>query len=184
MELPLQLTFHGLPHSDAMADVIRRKADKLDTFFDRIVSCRVAVESPHRHKHEGHPYRIGIEVGVPGSEIVVSTTDPDAYAAVDAAFDDVARRLSDHARLRRGDVKQHEHAKHGVVAKLFGYEGYGFIRTTEGDEVYFHRNSVLHQGFERMHVGSRVRFAEVTGDDGVHASSVALLRSRTGKRPE
>lgn len=177
----LQLTFHGLPYSDAIAEYIRRRAEKLDTFFGRITSCRVAIESPHRHKHMGRPYRVRIDLGVPRSEIVVSrdvggTDSQDAYAAIDAAFDDAQRRIQDHARLQRGEVKPHEHAKRGVVRKLFTYEGYGFIETPEGDEVYFHKNSVLHGGFERMRLGAKVRFTEGTGDDGVHASSVVLVR--------
>lgn len=41
-----------------------------------------------------------------------------------------------------------EAAEH--LGKLFSYEGYGFIETEEGEELYFHRNSVLKHGRERM----------------------------------
>jgi cold shock CspA family protein/ribosome-associated translation inhibitor RaiA len=188
MRVPLQLTFHGVPRSEAIADYVTKRAQKLDTFFGRIVRCRVAVESPHRHKHEGRPYRIRIDLGVPGHSIVVSrdvggTDRLDVYAAVDAAFDEAQRLLQDHARLRRGDVKTHdEPSRHGTVGKLYSYEGYGFIETEDGSEVYFHRNSVLHHGFGRLHRGDRVRFTEQLGDDGVHASSVAVLPSRHRRR--
>jgi cold shock CspA family protein/ribosome-associated translation inhibitor RaiA len=183
MELPLQLTFRGLPYSDALAEYIHKKAGKLDTFYDRIMSCRVAFESLHQHKHEGRPYRIRIDVGVPGDEIVVSRdvggiANEDAHAAIDAAFDAAQRRLHDHAQVRRGDVKTHEHALRGEIVKLFTHEGYGFIRTQDGDEIYFHKNSVLHDAFGRLKLGAKVRFAQGTGDDGIHATSVALLRSR------
>ncbi len=184
MELPLQLTFRGLPFSDSLAEYIHKKASKLDTFYDRIMSCRVAFESLHQHKHEGRPYRIRIDIGVPGDEIVVShdvggIAIEDAHAAIDAAFDAAQRRLHDHAQVRRGDVKTHERARRGEVVKLFAYEGYGFIATQEGAELYFHKNSVLHDAFDRLKVGAKVRFAEGSGDDGVHASSVTLLRGRT-----
>jgi cold shock CspA family protein len=72
-------------------------------------------------------------------------------------------------------VKVHERARHGFVAKLFPYEGYGFLRTPEGDELYFHRNAVLDGAFDRLQVSSRVRFVEDTGESGPHASTVALL---------
>jgi ribosomal subunit interface protein len=180
MKLPLQVTFHGFSPSGAIADYVGKRAGKLDTFFDRIMSCRIAIEAPHRHKHEGRRYRVRIGLGVPRDEIVVSRdvggrAGEDVYAAIDEAFDEAQRRLEDYARLRRGDVKTHERARHGRIGKLFSYEGYGFIQTDEGDEVYFHKNSVLHRGFGRMHRGDKVRFAAETGDDGVHASSVALL---------
>jgi len=184
MELPLQVSFHGLPHSDAVAEYIKKKAEKLDTFHDRITSCRVAIESPHRHQHEGRPYRVRIDIGVPGSELVVSRdvgepSHADPYAAIDAAFDDAQRKLKDHGRMQRGDVKHHEEqGAHGLVTKLFSYEGYGFITTREGEEIYFHKNSVLNGAFDRMQRGARVRYVTDTGDDGVHASSVTLLPGR------
>lgn len=181
MQLPLQITFHGISHSATLDDYVRDRASKLDTFYDRITSCRIALEAPHRHKHEGRPYRIRIDLGVPGDEIVISRdvgsdANEDVYAAIDAAFDDAQRRLQDFAHKQRGDVKTHERAHHGVVTKLYGYEGYGFLRTDAGEEIYFHRNSVLHGAFERIKIGSRVRFAEAEGEDGVHASTVVLLR--------
>ena len=49
MELPLQITFRGIPHSDAVEAKIREKAGKLDRFCSHIMSCRVAVEAEHQH---------------------------------------------------------------------------------------------------------------------------------------
>jgi ribosomal subunit interface protein len=177
---PLQVTFHGVPHSDAIETHVRTCASKLQTFFDRMTSCRVVIEAPHKHKHSGRPYRIRIDLGVPQDEIVVSRdvggdASEDVHAAIDEAFDEVGRRLQDHVKLHRPRQKHHEHARHGTVAKLSIFEGYGFIQTEEGDEIYFHRNAVMHGAFDRMKHGDRVRFTEVTGEDGVHASTVVLL---------
>jgi cold shock CspA family protein/ribosome-associated translation inhibitor RaiA len=183
MKLPLQITFHGLSHSEPIADYASKRARKLDTFFERIMSCRIAVEAPHRHKHEGRPYRVRIDLGVPGDEIVVGRevggrAKEDVYATIDTAFDEAQRKLEDYVRRRRGDVKKHESSRHGVVVKLFSYEGYGFLEAEDGSEVYFHKNSVRGHGFARMHRGDRVRFVEATGEDGIHASFVALLPRR------
>ena len=49
------------------------------------------------------------------------------------------------------------------MAKFVAGEGYGFIETADGREVYFHRNSVLDDAFEHLTVGSEVRFAELMG---------------------
>jgi cold shock CspA family protein len=77
-------------------------------------------------------------------------------------------------RRQRGDTKTHEHQLHGRVSKLFSDEGYGFLETPEGDEIYFHQNSVLHQGFHRMQIGTEVRFVEEIGERGPQASTVVL----------
>jgi len=124
---------------------------------------------------------VRIDVTVPGGEVVAARSPDDAkpledlYAAIDAAFDHVGRGLQDFVRRQRGEVKPHERARHGHVAKLFAYEGYGFLATPEGDELYFHRNSVLEAAFDRLKVGDRVRFVEDAGEAGPHASTVAVL---------
>jgi len=61
------------------------------------------------------------------------------------------------------------------VVKIFPGEGYGFLEDDEGREIYFHRNSVLDGAFQRLEVGSEVRFAEEAGEKGPQASSVGLI---------
>ena len=71
---------------------------------------------------------------------------------------------------------------HGMVERLFPEEGYGFLRTVDDNrQFYFHRNSVLHDDFERLTVGTEVRFAAEEGDDGPQASSVQVV-SKPGAR--
>jgi cold shock CspA family protein len=41
--------------------------------------------------------------------------------------------------------------------------------------VYFHRNSVVGDGYSRLRVGSRVTFAEEMGEKGAQASTVKPL---------
>ena len=53
---------------------------------------------------------------------------------------------------------------------------HGFLEGEDGKEVYFHRHAVL-QGFDRLVVGNRVRYAEERGDKGPQASTVDILRS-------
>ena len=51
MKIPLKITFRNMEPSKAIEDNIREKAAKLDSLCDRIMSCRVTVEAPHRHHH-------------------------------------------------------------------------------------------------------------------------------------
>jgi cold shock CspA family protein len=79
------------------------------------------------------------------------------------------------AALRRGEEKAHDGQPHGLVEKLFA-EGYGFIRAADDHrQVYFHRNSMLHGDFERLAVGTEVRFSPEEGDHGLQASSVQVV---------
>src|SRR5690606_13774771 len=72
MQLPLQISFHHVPRSDEVEDTIRQHAERLDEFFGRITSCRVVVDQPHQHHHEGNLYQVRIDITVPGEEIVVN----------------------------------------------------------------------------------------------------------------
>lgn len=181
MQLPIQITFRNIPHPDAIDTYVRDRAAKLETFSARITGCNVAIEAPHRHQHSGRQFRVRIDLAVPGGEVVVShapdenPSNEDMYAAIDQAFDRMDRRLEDHVRRQRGDVKRHEAPyRDGRVSKLWSYEGYGFLETPDGGEVYFHRNSVLHRGFDRLTIGATVRFIEETGEKGPQASTVTL----------
>jgi cold shock CspA family protein len=61
------------------------------------------------------------------------------------------------------------------VAKLFPVEGYGYIETPDGREIYFHANSVLNNRFKSLKLGSKVSFTEEAGEKGPQASTVRLI---------
>ena len=109
MQAPLQIAIHGLDASNELEKHIREKAEKLEAFFNRITSCHVVVDTPHKHHHQGRQYRVSIKLRVPGEELAVNHNhDEDVYVALRDAFDAARRKLEDYARIRRGDVKQHE----------------------------------------------------------------------------
>jgi ribosomal subunit interface protein len=109
MQIPAQITIRDMPHSDALETHIRDKVNKLDEFFDRIMSCRVVVEMPHKHHHQGKHFNVRLDIGVPGSELVVNRDHAeDVYIALRDAFDAAKRQLEDYARKMRGDIKTHQ----------------------------------------------------------------------------
>ncbi len=176
MEIPLQITAHDFRLTPATESDIRDKAAKLDTYFDRIIRCHVVLEAPVGHHRRGGPFKVRIDVTVPGSELVVNRhEDNDLPVAIRNAFDAMRRRLEDYVRQQRGDVKTHEAPlQNGRVAKLFPHEGYGFLVTSDGREVYFHSHSVLEPGFERLTIDTEVRFVEESGQKGPQASTVHI----------
>ena len=58
MELPLQLQFRNLDHSPAIEAAVRKHVDKLKSFNGDIISCRVAIESPHKHQCSGTCHKV------------------------------------------------------------------------------------------------------------------------------
>jgi ribosomal subunit interface protein len=176
MQLPLQIVFRDLPRSDAIESAIREKAEKLDQFFDRIMSCRVTVGLIQKHKHQGKLFNIRVDLTVPGSEIVVNRDRAeDVYVAIRDAFDHAKRKLEDYARRARGDTKAHEPESRGRIVRLFGDEGYGFIeKEADATELYFHRFNVVHPEFEHLSIGDEVVFLEEAGAEGPQANRVRL----------
>lgn len=106
--IPVQITIRDLPGSQALEENIHKKAEKLTQFYQQILSCRVVIESPQKHKHQGKLYSVRLELDVPGKELVVDNNEnEDVYIGVRDAFNALKRQLSDYAHKRRGDVKNH-----------------------------------------------------------------------------
>lgn len=170
MQTPLQITFRNLDNSPAVEAKIRERVEELEQFCDRITSCRVVIEEPNRHQRRGRLYHIRVDLKVPGGEIVVKRgpsehqAHEDIYVAVRDCFDSVRRQLEDHVRRHRGNIKTHEDPDHGRIATLFAEKNYGFIDASDGTEVYFHRNAVSDEGFDKLVVGDEVRFAIHPGE--------------------
>jgi ribosomal subunit interface protein len=185
MKLPLQITTRNVSISEFVKDDIREKAAKLDRFSDHIMGLRVMVEAPHRHHRQGVRYLVRIDITTSGAELVIKRQPhEDIYVAVRDAFDAARRKLEDYERRIRGAVKFHETMPHAHVSKLFPDEGYGFLEAPDGHEVYFHRNSVLNGAFDRMTVGTKVRFVEELGEKGPQASTVMVVGRPHGQGAE
>lgn len=176
MQVPVELTERNVNLDEAAKQRIIDKAYGLDNYFDRITACRVVAEVPHQHQNKGVEYRIQIEVDVPGKLLVVKRKpNVDLNAAIRDAFDAARRQLEDYARELRGDVKLHTPQPVGRILRVFRDDGYGFIESPEGDEIYFHENSLLKGHFEKLKVGDKVRYEEEMGDKGPQASTVRAV---------
>lgn len=182
MKVPPEIVFEGMDSSEAVRARVQREVAKLERLHDRITSCRVVIEAPSHAKLKGGLYRVRVRMLTPdGGEIKAERhsdqnhAHEDVYVAIRDAFAAARRQLQSRAHRRRGDVKTHEPPPQGIVLKVFRDQGYGFIKTAAGDEIYFHRNSVLNDGFEQLEPGEAVRYAEEMGDKGLQASTVHPL---------
>lgn len=183
MQVPIQVTFRHMDPSPALEARIRQRAQELEQFFDRITACRVTVECQHQHHRQGNLFEISIDLVVPGREIVVGRSEgvshahEDAHVAVRDAFNALRRRLEDHVRSGQGSVKLHTVPEHGRITRLLPDRDGGFITTSLGDEVYFHRNSVVDGSYETLEVGDEVRLVAREGESaqGPQASAVTPI---------
>lgn len=184
MRLPLQITFHGTDRSDAVEAAIREKAEHLERFSTDIMSCRVVVDAPQKHRHQGRPFAVRVDLTLPGHELVVDRVHgEDVYVALRDAFDEMKRQLEDSVRLQRGQEKQHPREFHGEVVRLNGEGGFGFIRTPDGQEYYFGRDNLTDARFEQVRIGSVVQFIADVAAQGAQAKRVSLGKHRLGTEP-
>jgi len=186
MQKPLQLRWHHVDPSDAVASHVREHVSRLERVYDRITGCAVTLEATSgHHRHSGSKYRIRIELSVPGRTLVVGRDPMKAWAhsdlslAVNAAFREARRQLEDHVRRLDARVKTHAPVAVATIARLLPEDGYGFLRTPDGREIYFHERSVLHGEFPRLRIGGEVRFVEEAGDEGPQASTVTPEHRRS-----
>ena len=73
MSTPVEVNFHGIEKSEAVEQRVRDKVARLEKYFGRMTSCRVAIEVPQRTAQKPKVYQIKIEIGVPRrAPIVIS----------------------------------------------------------------------------------------------------------------
>ena len=182
MRVPLEIAFKNMEPTAEMEALVRQRARRLRRYERDIIACRVSVEAPHRSANEdvvGH--RVRIEISVPGNELVVSRDrshkreEYDPYVAIRQAFTAAERQLKSHAGRKRKGRHPRVGPPHAVVARKFDGEDYGFLQAADGRDIYFHRNSVVNDGFDDLEVGDEVRFEEAVGDEGPQASTVSPI---------
>jgi ribosome-associated translation inhibitor RaiA/cold shock CspA family protein len=181
MQTPLEIAVHNMQPSEAVEAEIRKRAEKLDRIYDRLVGCRVSVEGLHKQHRTGNVYEVHIEMMVPGQNLVVSRephrakerfANPDVYASVREAFKAAERQLKDFKERQRGEVKPREAMLPGRITQIAAERDHGFLTTPSGTQLYFHRNSVMDNGFDTLRPGDPVSFIEAAGDTGPTASKV------------
>ena len=97
--IPVQITFRHMEGSAAVETRVRELTDHLGTFSDRIQGCRVVVDSPHRHHHQGKVFNVKVQLTMPGEDVVVDMERPDrdghedVYVVLRDAFDAAKRQL-------------------------------------------------------------------------------------------
>src|ERR671924_1664766 len=156
MQVPLNITFRNVRKDAATENLIQKQSAKLERVCDYIVSCRLAVEKPQEHQKSGSPFRVRIDITVPPEhELVVirEAGEGDLHeqlaTVIRDAFGAMRRQLRKLVEKQHGDIKAHPAQElSGVVIRLFREQGYGFIKGLDGQEIYFHKNSLSGEEFD------------------------------------
>jgi ribosome-associated translation inhibitor RaiA len=99
--------------SPAVESRVRDLANHLGVFSDRVISCRVVVDSPHRHHHQGKVFSVKVQLALPGEDVVVDMEradrdHEDVYVVIRDAFDAAKRQLQQRMSSLRHEAKLHE----------------------------------------------------------------------------
>jgi cold shock CspA family protein/ribosome-associated translation inhibitor RaiA len=182
MQTPVEIDFQGMSANPTIRAAIAEHVAELEERFGRVTACRIVLKGPGGHHQTGGLYEVNIRLSLPeGREVNIGRTaqaderHSDLTFALNDAFKRARRRLQDKVRRLQGQVKHHEAQPIGKVLRLDPVGEFGFLEAGDGHEVYFHRASVLDDGFSRLAVGSRVMYAEEMGEKGPQASTVKLL---------
>ena len=196
----VQVTFRNLTELPDVRKLVETRVQKLETFCKPILSCRVVVEVPAKHHRKGFPFQVHIEAMLTDGRINVkhaaasskghrdigskvlrkgSETTSERHSlqlTIRDAFDSAKRQLQDHARRRRAEVKTHEPTLEATVSRILPDQGYGYLETSDGREIYFHENSVIGGQFDKLKLGTKTHFAEEEGQKGPQASTVRITK--------
>ncbi len=188
LQVPLEISFHNMEHSDWAEQEIRNRVADLESIYDRLVSCRVRVEQRAKNSSGPMPPVVRIEMGIPGRKDLVVSHEPDhlqqkfqrpdLHNAVHEAFRIAERQLRDHKDKSTDHTKdlrhEAEHQNLGQVAELVPERDHGFLLTKEGGLLYFHRNSLLAGDFDALTLREEVYYVEAMGDTGPNATKVRV----------
>lgn len=183
MQIPLEISFRDVPKTKTVENLIHEKVNKLEQVCDHITGCRIAVERPHNNVKTGNEFRVRLDITVPPGHEIVINKEPgkndmhnSLTTVIRDAFDAARKQLQKISAIQRRETKTHPEQEVGaIVSKVYPEDGYGFLRTINGREIYFHKNSLLNVEFKDIKEGKGVRFFEEEGEKGPQASTVQVI---------
>jgi len=112
MQVPIELSFHGCDHSDALEVDIKAHVAKIEEYYGRIMSCRVVVELPHKSHAQGKLFHINIDMSLPGAGHVnhndrgKNPAHEDVHVAVRDAFNAIEHQVKRIVGKRRDEERR------------------------------------------------------------------------------
>jgi cold shock CspA family protein/ribosome-associated translation inhibitor RaiA len=151
-------------------EMIERHLAKLNGQATRMVRMHVTLVHSTHHLRGNEEVRI--LASLPGHTLRVQKARANMGDAIHAAFAALQRELESDIAHRRSPTREYGPRFSGVISQLFAARGYGFIRTPEEQEIYFHRDALHNLSFADLHEGLAVEFDVEHGTKGPQAARV------------
>lgn len=183
MQVPPEITYIGVERTAALDDLMQKQVARLEKICDYIISVHIAVQNYTQRHRTGNSYRVRVDTRIPRKqEMVVKRVSVASRrfeplpTVIRRAFESAERKLGSLVERQRNEVKFHpQNQVMAFVDKVFQEEGYGFLKSLDGRQIYFHKNSCLHREWERLRVGTGVRYTEEEGEKGPQATSLEIV---------
>lgn len=108
--LPITITLHDINGSGTLDTLLRKKAEKLRTYCQRIQSCRILVSLAQKRQRQGRLYNVRIELNVPGKHLAATNApDESIHVAIRNAFLALRRQLEHYNKKRRHHASIQHH---------------------------------------------------------------------------
>ena len=167
-------------HPGELKDEEREAAEKrlrrLADGHTDLIDVWVDVEPSSDHHRKGQE-RVAIRCQARQADVVAHAEADEVGLALRRAlqtFERDVRRLRSRRTDRRVEAPRPPAPQLGIVDRVLPEEGYGFLLTDDGEQVYFHRNAVGNGlRFEELQEGQRVTLNFEAGDEGPQATIVA-----------
>lgn len=107
-KVPILVHYREMAPLPALDAEVHRRAAKLAQWLPTMKRCEVTVWAEANRRHQGHDYHLTLTAHVPEQTLVVDRRHgTQIEVVVRDAFDAMDRRLEDHVRKLRGQIKHH-----------------------------------------------------------------------------
>ena len=99
MQNPLEITFHDIPHSKNIEEIIIQKLDKIKKMNGTVLKCHVVLEKLSQHHQKGNAYCVRLDLKIDSfSDIVVTEESKEGELPLAATVRDVMKKGHDLAK--------------------------------------------------------------------------------------
>lgn len=156
------------------------KAKLVRHYANFVLYLRVTIESTSHYKEGG--YEVRLVASVPNDTVVVKRRGEKVRPLLVEAFDVLGLQLKEIVRKKQAHkgVKAQgavlDGNSTGIIKRLFPYESYGFIVTSDEQEIFFHENALKDVSMGDLNEGDVVMFSVAEGEKGPQATLVRAER--------
>jgi cold shock CspA family protein/ribosome-associated translation inhibitor RaiA len=152
------------------------KAKLVRHYANLVLHLRVTIENTSNYKEGG--FEVRLVASVPNDTVVVKRQGEKVHPLLVEAFDVLGMQLKEMVRKKQN----HKGVKaqgtvlggngSGIIKRIFPIDSYGFIVTSDEQEIFFHENVLKDVIMDDLKEGDSVMFGVTEGEMGPQATFV------------